>query len=238
MLAQNSASTTPQADEATATRIAVLTNVLLAQDGNTGGVEWERERERVTSEIRAEVTRFIESSVSPSETPETAEARLRSVLATHVPGSEYSDPPTVRMADLQYGRSLVSAYIIVRPLHFDSALISGFKEDAGRFRLVANTGRDFEGYTLFTHKVSSPIRNQLWLLAGGRAFTFNGSKFRFRLYSFDGSDFTTVWSPDDVFNAELKLLPDGFAVTHYLRGTHETVTEQYQATANGLVRIR
>jgi hypothetical protein len=78
----------------------------------------------------------------------------------------------------------------------------------------------------------------MWLLAGARAFTFNGSKSRFRVYRFDGERFETVWSPDDVLNATVQLSADGFVLTHYLREQQETVTEQYRAMLWGLLRVR
>ena len=228
-----------QADTNTAIRIAALSDLLPQEDvAALRTDDLEKERDKITSQIRAEVARFIESSVQPSETSEAAQKRLRFVLATQVPGFEYSDPPTARMANLRHGRALVVAYTVVRPPHFDSALISGFREDAGRFHLAATTGSDFDGYTMFTLDLPSPSRDLMWVLAGGREFTFNGSKFRFRLYSFDGDEFRTLWNPDDVFDATIRILPDGIALSHRVRERQETVTEQYQVTANGLFRVR
>jgi hypothetical protein len=86
--------------------------------------------------------------------------------------------------------------------------------------------------------VPSPVKAVLWLLAGGQAFTFNGSKWRFRLYTFDGVTLDKIWAPDDMLSATLEMLPDGFAITHLVRENRSDTTEQYRATANGLVRVR
>jgi hypothetical protein len=45
---------------------------------------------------------------------------------------------------------------------------------------------------MFTLDLPAPLHDELWLLAGGQAFTFNGAKFRFRVYSFDGLQFRRV----------------------------------------------
>ena len=234
--AQNAQRTSEQT---AASRVAALSGLL---DPDTGrsltAAQWESEREKITSAIRAEVNNFVESSVQPSDKPAEIQARLRSVLAAHVPQLEYSDPPTARVADLRYGQSLVVAYTVVRPPHFDSTLIFGFREDAGRFRLVATAGADFDGYTMSTLELPSPYRGELWLLATGQAQTFNGARMRFRVYAFDGDGFRTSWSPDDVFGATVQITPQGFAITHSVREPPYKVTEEYTLTTNGPVRSR
>ena len=195
-------------------------------------------RDEIANAIRAEVERFIESSVNPAARSDDAQSRLRGILRTHVPASEHSDPPKARMADLRNGRSLVIAYSVVRPPHFDLATITAFTQDGNELRLAARTGEDFEGHTLMTMDVTSPVPGTMWILASGRAFTFNGSKSRYRLYAFDGTAFETVWAKDDVFSSKVKLLPDGFAITHYVRELREDVTDEYRVTASGVVQVR
>ena len=124
--------------------------------------------------------------------------------------------------------------------HFDSGLIFGFKEDAGRFRLQATAGADFDGYTMSTLDVPSPIKDELWLLAKGRRHTFNGRLVRFRLYGFDGEAFRAIWSPDDMLGATERTTPEGFAITHDIKQRQPwyTVTDEYTLTMNGVVRLR
>ena len=203
---QSAQRTVEQLERETAGQIAALRGGLDRLDSDDGrrltATQWADERERLTSETRTAANNFIESSVRPSEEAEAIEARLRSVLAAHVP--ERDDLPTARTADLRLGRSLVVVYTVVRPPHFDSGLISGFKEDAGRFRLQATAGADFDGYTMSTLDVPSPFKDELWLLAKGRVPTSNAARTRFRLYGFDGEAFRTIWSPDDMLGAAVR----------------------------------
>ena len=78
----------------------------------------------------------------------------------------------------------------------------------------------------------------MYLLAGGQAYGFNGAKFRFRLYTFDGGTFRTMWAPDDVFDAKVKVTPRGFALTYSERPMTDYVTTEYQTTLNGVVKIQ
>jgi hypothetical protein len=197
-----------------------------------------QERDSVSAAIRNEVKEFVESSLSPSESSDGLQQRLRAVLQTQVPDFEYSDPPTIRVRNLRNGRSVVVAYSVVRPPHFDAPTITAFTESGGHFAQSASIESDFEGYTLFTKDLQSPSKDVLWLLAGGKAFTFNGSKFRFRLYTFDGNAFETAWAPEDMLDANLQVLPEGFSVSHYNREQRATVTEQYRTTVSGLIRVR
>lgn len=198
----------------------------------------EDHREKLTAAIRAEVTTFIESSLPASSNQETVQERLRSVLATQKPSLEHGELPKARIATLQYGRSLVVSYTVVRPPHHDSSLIFGFNEDGGGFRKVATTGEDFDGYTLFSFDIASPMNGELWLLVGGRAHTFNGSMYRHRVYSFNGESFRTVWSGDDVLDAAVQVLPNGFSITHYDRRTWTKVSEEYVLSPNGVVKLK
>lgn len=221
-----------QRDAAISQRIADLSSRL--QKATTTS----QERDDVAAAIRNEVRQFVESSLSPSTSSELLEQKLRSVLQTQVPDFEFSDPPTIRVSDVRYGRSVVVAYSVIRPPHFDSPTITGFSDTSGKFAQTASIGNDFEGHTLFTKVVPSASKDVLWLLAGGKAFTFNGSKFRFRLYAFDGARFETVWAPEDVLDATVQVLVDGFSITHYDREQRSSVIEQYRTTGNGFERVR
>ena len=57
---------------------------------------WEAYRERVTEAIRSEVVRYMQSDISPGESPASIEAKVRTVLRSHPVDSEYVHPPTVR----------------------------------------------------------------------------------------------------------------------------------------------
>jgi len=219
-------------DAAVAQKIAELSSRLERASANP------KERDVASSEVREEVKNFVESSLKPADSQEAIQKRLRYVLQTQVPDFEFSDAPAIRVANLRNGRALVLTYSVVRPPHFDLPTITAFSAFGGQFRQSASLGNDFEGYTLFTHEIPSPSKDELWLLAGGKAFTFNGSKFRFRVYKFDGNDFETLLAPDDVFDASVQILPDGFSISHYVREQQSSVTDQYKALGTGLIKVR
>jgi hypothetical protein len=229
-------------ERGTATRIARLADMLDPDNPASVGAEHDDEyRDKLAAAIRGEVTNFVEGSVPASSNQETIQARLRAALGTQRPSLEHGELPKARVATLRYGRSLVISYAVVRPPHFDSSLIFGFREDGGGFRQVATTGEDFDGYTMFSFDVASPVNGELWLLVGGRAHTFNGlAKYRYRVYSFNGDAFATIWSRDDVFNATLQVSPRGFAITHTDRTTRSwaEVVEEYAISANGIFKVK
>ena len=220
-----------QADGVAAQRVANV-SAKLERAENEG------DRALLAASLRSEVRAFVESSLREQDSSDLLQKRLGAVLQSQDPDREGSDRPTVRVSNLRYGRSVVLAYSVVRPPHFDLPTITAFTAQDGGFRQSGSTGDDLEGYTLFTQLLPSPTKDVMWLLAGGRAFTFNGSKFRFRVYTFDGERFEEVWSPDDVFDAAVRLSTDGFSLTHYVRQHQTTVTEEYRAMPTGLVRVR
>jgi hypothetical protein len=226
-----------------AARIAQLAQVLDPDSPVNSGVNFDEERRnRLTKNVRTEVSTFIESSIPASSNQEDIQTLLRVVMASMKPDMEYGELPKARTATLRNGRSLVASFTVVRPPHFDSSSIIGFREDRGSFRAVATAGQeDFDGYTMFTLDVPSPVDGELWIVVGGRAHTFNGlSKYRFRLYSFNGDVFRTIWSRDDVFNARLQVLPSGFALTHTDASTRAwtEVAEEYALTFNGVFKVK
>jgi len=197
----------------------------------------ERDRALLAKSVRSELKAFVEGSLRGSDNSATIQQRLRNVLRSQNAERYDSDPPTIREANLRYGRSVVVAYSVFRPPHFDLATITAFTDKGGDFREAATTGDDLEGYMMVTQLLPSPTKDVMWLLAGGKAFTFNGSRYRFRVYTFDGERFETIWSPEDVYNATIQLSVDGFSLTHH-KPQEDAVTEKYLATPNGLIQVR
>ena len=221
-----------QRDGAVAQRVAALIARLQIT------TPYEAEGRNVADAIRKEIATLVESDFSPSESSELMHQRLTTALGNPLAASEFGDPPKIRAANLRHGRGLLVAYSIAWPPHHDAPAITAFSEAGGQFTQTASVGEHFNGYGLFTRDIASPVRGVLWVLAGGQAHTFTGAKFRFRLYTFDGATLDTIWAPDDMLSAKLEMLADGFAITHLVREDRSFSTEQYKATANGLVRVR
>jgi len=167
------------------------------------------------------------------------EARLRRVLSEHVIEPAFGDPPFARVKELLLGRSLVAAYTIIRPPHHHIATVRGYRESAdGKFQLVATAADDFEDFYMFKAELAPPFAGELWLLTWGQARTFNGSKFRIRVISFDGASFRTVWSPEDIYNVNVRLEDPGFVITHIPPGESWPLEEAYALASTGPVKVR
>ena len=191
----------------------------------------------MTARVRNEVSGYIEAGVAPSASTEQIEARLRAVLAAHKPDPESADQPFARVANLLFGRSLVIGYTIVRGPHHDLPVMAAFREEADRFRLVATSSDDFDGYGMFTAQLSSPNPAEMAVLAWGRARTFIGRRIRIRVYTFDGQTFRTVWNPDDLLDASVRALENGFVIDQDIRTPPWTQRDQYLLTLNGPIKV-
>ncbi len=117
------------------------------------------------------------------------------------------------------------------------ATIRGYRWNLDRFELKASTGDDFAGYNMFKAELQSPQRGEFWLLAWGQAQTFNGKKVRVRVYAFDGQAFRTIWDPEDVFDATVRVIDSGFVVDHNVRYPPYQIHDEYRLTVNGPVKI-
>ena len=191
----------------------------------------------MTARVRDDVSRYIEAGVAPSASTEQIEPRLRAVLAAHKPDPEVADQPFARVGNLLFGRSLVIGYTIVRGPHHDSSVMAAFREEAGRFRLVATSSDEFDGYGMFNAQLSSPNPAEIAVLAWGRDRTFNGKRIRVRMYTFDGQTFRTVWNPDDLLNASVRAVENGFVIDQDIRTPPWTQRDQYLLTLNGPIKV-
>lgn len=231
------ASGSAQSEQDVAARIAVLTQRLQFRQGDPRDERrYYAELDALTQSLRQEIDRYINITVKPDANSAEVQASLRRLLADHSPHPDYGDLPFTRMADLREGRALLAAYTIVRPPHHDIASIRGYRAGAQGLQLVATEGGDFEGYGMHKKEISSPLAGELWLFAWGQAHTFNGTKVRFRIYSFDGEQFRTVWSPDDMFNARVTFRDNGFSIDHHVRQAPYDLHDEYVITADGPVK--
>lgn len=224
-------------DDAAASKLRALSARLTYRDIDPA------DKERYLT-LLPEITRRIHSVVDEYirdarrlQSSESIQARVRTLLSDHHQNPEYGDLAFAREADLAAGRSLVLAYTIVRPPHFDVGTIRGYRVENGHFDLVATTGDDFEDCNMFKAEVPSRRAGELWLLVWGARHTFNGRKIRFRLYTFDGASFQTIWAPEDMFSAEVRLTPAGFSIDHHVSEPPYELTDEYVLTQDGVIKI-
>jgi hypothetical protein len=212
-------------------RVAALSARLEYRDDNEADKDrYFRELEEVTRRIRAEIDNHIQATVNVDDTSQQVQDRLTKLLA-RTPHPQYGDAPFARSADLPAGRSLLVAYTIVRPPHHDSATVRGYRLTSNTFELVAVSEDDFDGYNMFKRELRSPVPGELWLLAWGQAQGANGKIVRFRAYAFNGETLRTVWSPEDMFDADVRFSDSGFAIDHYRR-PHD-IHDEYLLTPDG-----
>jgi hypothetical protein len=87
-----------------------------------------------TDRFVAEVDNYIQRAFRPQEGSLRIQARLRAVLASHVPNPEYGDLPLAQLADLPSGRVLLVAYTIVRGSHHNLPIVRAYQWDTTKFR--------------------------------------------------------------------------------------------------------
>jgi hypothetical protein len=188
------------------------------------------ELDDVTRQINQGVDEYVRGVLTATDSTEQIEARLVKLLRRQ-PNPLYGDGVLARKADLRGGKSLLLAYTVVRPPHHDRATIRGYMETADGYQLRAQAGDDFDGFNMFKRELRSPLLGEIWLMAWGQSHTGNGKIVRFRMYAFDGDTFRTIWSPDDMFDAEVRFTDTGFAVDHYRRPLQ--IHDEYSLTPNG-----
>jgi hypothetical protein len=235
---QQSTSNSEQAP-AIADRIAELTTHLQISSSNPDpSDEWYAQLDAWTNRLVSEVDNYIQANFNPSESAQGLQSKLRALLKSHVPNSEYGDLPLVQVADLPSGRVLLVAYTIVRGVHHSLPIVRGYQWVTNKFRLVGHAADDFYDYNMFKSVLPSPIKGEIWLLAWGQAHTFNGKKVRARIYAFDGRTFATVWNPEDVYNADVRVTGNGFVIDHELldRRPPQEVHDEYVLTPAGPVK--
>jgi hypothetical protein len=200
-----------------AVRIGELSRQLHFRDAETAE-RYRAIRDQATSQIQHEVDAFLTQEVDPAHTDSAAvEQDLAELLSAHRYDPEYSGNPFASVFDSSNGRSMLVGYMLVRggDAVNDSAItIRAYHEEGGRFRLVATTGSDLDGYGLFVRQLPSPVPSEKWVLAWGALSGFNGNKVRIRVYSYDGSNLRTVWKPQDLLNATINIGDHGFSIRH------------------------
>ena len=188
----------------------------------------------LTRELHERVDDYVAGVVTAKDDSSRIEVKLNSLLRRQ-PNPSYGDGPLARKADLRAGKSLLLAFTVVRPPHHDIGTIRGYVETPDGYKRTATTGDDFDGFNVFKKELRSPLLGELWLMAWGQAHTGNGKIVRFRLYAFDGHAFRTLWSPEEMFNAEVRFTDSGFTIDHYRRPL--SVHDEYLLTTNGPLKI-
>ncbi|MGH9386616.1 MAG: hypothetical protein ACRD2N_20280 [Vicinamibacterales bacterium] len=226
-------------DHDEAARITRLSSGLFFRGDEADAGRRLAEMDWLTDRLQREVDRYIQTTFTVAHDPDGIQRRLRTLLGAHAPNPEFGDLPFTRLAGLRFGSSLIVAYTLVRGPHHNLATIRGYRATREGFELVATTGDDFEGYGMFKAELQSPIDDEFWLMAWGQAHTFDGRRVRFRIYAFDGEAFKTMWSPEDLFDAEDPHITGLiFSIDHRVRQPRYDIHDEYLLTASGPIKTK
>jgi len=209
---------TEQASRAlAAARVADLSARLHFAD-QAGAERYHAIRDSVTAEINANIDRYIGEAVEPIRAnPKAVVDDIKYVLRGSAVDSEYSGPPVALVKTLAGNPVLLVGYVLVRggdAVNDSYTSLRAYRVENGRFQLTATTGSDFNGYGMFVEEVQSPVANEVWMIAWGPLFGFNGTRDRLRIYAYNGDGFRTVWEPQDSLNASVHVTANGFSVDH------------------------
>ena len=190
-------------------------------------------RDHNTRSVQQELDRYVSTGfAAETARSEDIQAALTELLSNQPEDPEHSGKPYARVADLRFGKSLVTAYMLARggeAVNDSSVTIRGYKIVEGKYQLTATTGSDLDGYGLFTHELESPVSGESWLFVWGPQFGFNGTKMRMRVFAFDGATFRTIWAPDDMYSATVHFTSSGFTIDHLdMQRLHEIRNPPYR----------
>jgi len=202
-------------------------------------------RSSLVQQVHQEIDAYFKTEVIDRSSPPGVD--LRDLLQGFQVDSEYASEPFALSRDLREGPAVVAAYML--PLGAASpqtaCTIRGYRNVNGQMLLAATTGSEMDGYFLNTLSLTAPVTGEAWVLAWGKSATFNGTRIRFRLYSFDGEKFKTMWAPEDMFNATIRFEGDGFVIDHLDAKRYYAsepgplyIRDEYVLLANGPARTR
>jgi hypothetical protein len=210
----------------------------------------------VTSQVFAEVDGFIADSIEPNMTVNQITAALDKLL-NRQPGSVLKS--VALTANLPSGLFLIVGVELERGGGaIDEGAISfrAYQNQGGKFVLVTatddlrngNLADPFLCCVYAKSLPSLPVTGEFWFLAWARANVQSPPTIALRLFTFDGQQFRTLWSPSDVLtwdlNNAVQIHPPGFIVNRAFDSSggapHSPdviIHEQYALSANGPVEI-
>jgi hypothetical protein len=126
---------------------------------------------------------------------------------------ETTGTPYVLVANVNGFSGYVVAYLVMRGgvgSPDTKTLLQAYAAYGGKYRLVDETGGDFDGYGF--------LLTPLGVSDGGLFFLAHGqcanTSWRTRIYAFDGKRFRTLWDPPDRFNLSIGVKGRDLTLTY------------------------
>jgi hypothetical protein len=237
-------------------RISQMSKQLHWKDG-PGYDQYLRTKDAMTNQIFAEVDGFITDSIQPNMTVNQVTAALDGLL-NHHQGSGIKS--TALTADLPNGSFLIVGVDVERgegAIDDDAISLRAYRNQGGKFEFVAATNdirSDIPGNShlccVYAKALSSlPVTGEFWFIAWAMVPPQSPYTIALRLFTFDGQQFRTLWSPPDIRTVAhlenvVEVTSTGFVVTSAVDSTggaaHSPdviIHEQYALSVNGPVKI-
>lgn len=164
-------------------------------------------RDRLTAQARELLRGQVQDTLDEFGGDANALLRTLKLLAASPP-PEYSEAPYAFRTPIWGVPVVIIGFELERGgvgAPETKVFMQAYRKGLTGWELAAETGDDFDHYRLNVKQLTSPLPDEVWFLAYGDLTGYNGHKIRFRIYAFDGERFTTVWSPPDRREAEVKV---------------------------------
>jgi hypothetical protein len=205
-------------------------------------------RDKLTSQIRGLIAQQLVESLS-LHGPDVGilRGKLRNLDTGPRTDADYTNTPYVMKRQVSGAEVVISAYLLSRggdgaPEY--KSIIQAYRKGPTGWALVAETGDDMDGHTIFVVELPARQAGEACFVAHGILSGYNGRKSRIRGYCFDGEKFGTIWSPPDRLSLELTV--DGTTINmrsldeyryYELRKPPYTRVEQFALTPGGIIHL-
>ncbi|WP_321470526.1 hypothetical protein [uncultured Paludibaculum sp.] len=171
-------------------------------------------RQELTRQLQGAIDQYLQVAFSgPRPDAPAVRTALDDLLLNHRFEKGYGGPPFVKVEGTgTVEQRLFVAYALKRgnqALDDPAVALRAYANVDDTLSLVAATGEDLDGFSLFVLDIPAPVSGESWFLCYGYQAGNGPHRRRVRIYAFGGGHFRTVWRPDD----ELEDVLDGADVS-------------------------
>lgn len=246
MLLARPVSIAAQQNDVHVTRIKMLSEQLRWRD-EVGKKQYETIKDQTTQNLFSEIDHYITDTFQPeSATPGQIKAGLDAVLG-HMEGDNLHN--IVFSTNIQARRFLIVGIEIWRggtAINDDAISFRAYAVSGSKFVHVASTENLSDSALVDLNAVmipTRPILGEFWFIAWADVPPLAPYTVAMRLYAFDGRNFRTVWSPENIISPGIddavQIGPNGRVTINRLPewDSQTILHEQYTVTADGLKKV-